>query len=135
VYYSTYGIGGHVDTIEPMTGRRRRRRHSAAFKAELVGACRRPGVSIAAVAMLHAVNANLLRRWVVEAEEQDGRARRSVKALASSGDAFIALPVAANVTADTPIRIEVRRGSLTVSVQWPSTGLHECAIWLREVLK
>jgi len=135
VYYSTYGVGGHVDTIEAMTGRRRRRRHSAAFKAELVGACRRPGVSIAAVAMSHAVNANLLRRWVVEAEEQDGRARSSVEALASPREGFIALPMAAKVAADTPIRIEVRRGTLTVSVQWPSTGLHECAIWLREVLK
>jgi transposase len=29
----------------------RRRRHSQAFKAEAVAACRQPGVSIAAVAM------------------------------------------------------------------------------------
>ena len=48
--------------------RRRRRRHSAEFKAEAVAACRQPGVSIAAVAMSRSVNANLLRRWVVEAE-------------------------------------------------------------------
>jgi transposase len=85
--------------------------------------------------MSYSVNANLLRRWVVEAEEQNGTVRGSVKALASSGDAFIALPVAPKAAADTPIRIEVRRGALTVSVQWPSTELHECAIWLREVLK
>jgi hypothetical protein len=32
------------------TGRRRRRIHSAHFKAEAVGACQQPGVSIAAVA-------------------------------------------------------------------------------------
>ena len=38
------------------------------FKAEAVAACRQPGVSIAAVAMSRSVNANLLRRWVVEAE-------------------------------------------------------------------
>src|ERR1700691_1929244 len=98
-----------------MTGRRRRRRHSAAFKAELVGACRRPGVSIAAVAMSHAVNANLLRRWGVGAEERSGGARSSVEALASPREGFIALPMAAKVAADTPIRIEVRRGTLTVS--------------------
>ena len=48
-------------------GRRRRRRHSAAFKAEAVTACRQPGVSIAAVALSRSLNANLLRRWVVEA--------------------------------------------------------------------
>ena len=28
--------------------------------------------------------------------------------------------------------IEVRRGSLAVSVQWPSSAMHECCIWLRE---
>ena len=48
--------------------RRRRRRHSAEFKAEAVAACCQPGVSIAAVALSRSVNANLLRRWVVEAE-------------------------------------------------------------------
>ena len=49
--------------------RRRRRKHSAEFKAKVVSACRKPGVSIAAVALANRLNANLLRRWVV-AEEQ-----------------------------------------------------------------
>jgi hypothetical protein len=35
----------------------------------------------------------------------------------------------------TPITVEVRRGTMTVSVQWPSSAVHECAMWLREVLK
>lgn len=48
--------------------RRRRRRYSAEFKAEAVTAWRQPGVSMAAVAMSRSLNANLLRRWVVEAE-------------------------------------------------------------------
>ena len=47
--------------------RRRRRRHSAEFKARVVAACRKSGVSIAAVALDHRLNANLLRRWVVTA--------------------------------------------------------------------
>jgi transposase len=126
--------GGHVDTFEQVEGRRRRR-HSEEFKAELVETCRRPGISIAAVAMSHSINANLLRRWVIEAKDQGGTRTGSVKALPSPGDGFIALPVAGKVAADTPIRIEVRRGNLAVSVQWPSTALHECVIWLREVLK
>ena len=49
-------------------GRRRRRRHSAAFRAEAVAACQHPGVSIAAVALARGLNANLLRRWVLQAE-------------------------------------------------------------------
>jgi transposase len=42
--------------------RRRRRTHSAEFKAKVVSACRQPGVSIAAVALANGLNANLLRR-------------------------------------------------------------------------
>ena len=48
--------------------RRRRRQHSAEFKAKVVAACRKPGVSIAAVALANRLNANLLRRWVVAEE-------------------------------------------------------------------
>ena len=48
--------------------RRRRRRHSAEFKAAVIEACKRPGVSIAAVALANGLNANLLRKWVQRAE-------------------------------------------------------------------
>ena len=57
--------------MEQGLGRRRRRVHSAEFKAEAVAASRKPGVSIAAVAMEHSINANLLRRWVIEAERAE----------------------------------------------------------------
>src|SRR5580698_7121353 len=50
------------------TGRRRRRRHSPAFKAEAVGACQQAGVSIAAVALARGLNANMLRDWMRKAE-------------------------------------------------------------------
>ena len=63
-----------TDRTEAM-GRQRRRRHSAAFKAESIAACRQPGVSIAAVAMSRSLNANLLRRWVVAAERQEAAPR------------------------------------------------------------
>jgi transposase-like protein len=49
-------------------GRWRRRRHSAIFKAEAVGACQQAGVSIAAVALARGLNANMLRDWVRKAE-------------------------------------------------------------------
>ena len=42
---------------------------SEEFKAKVVAAARKPGVSIAAIALANRLNANLLRRWVV-AEEQ-----------------------------------------------------------------
>lgn len=53
--------------ISPALPGCRRRRHSDAFKSEVVDACRRPGVSIAAVALANGLNANLVRRWMVEA--------------------------------------------------------------------
>jgi transposase len=117
-------------------GRRRRRRHSAQFKAEAVAACRKPGASIAAAALERSINANLLRRWVIEAERLDAGAVVPAKpAITAAAEGFVALPLRKQPVDDTPIRIEVRRGALTVSVQWPGSAMHECAIWLREVLK
>ena len=42
---------------------RRRREHSAEFKQELVGRSLQSGVSVAAIAMEHGINANLLFGW------------------------------------------------------------------------
>lgn len=55
------------EQIEP-SGRRRRRMHSPEFKAELVSHCQQAGVSVAAIAMEHGINPNLLRRWITEHE-------------------------------------------------------------------
>jgi transposase-like protein len=60
-----------VDTlVDARAKRRRRRRHSQQFKSEVVASCRQPGVSIAAVALANGLNANLLRRWVVSAQQR-----------------------------------------------------------------
>ena len=39
------------DSTDVVVGRRRRRKHSAEFKAQVVAACSMPGVSAAAMAM------------------------------------------------------------------------------------
>jgi transposase len=120
-------------------GRRRRRTYSAEFKADAVAACRKPGASTAAAALERSINANVLRRWIVEAERARG-ATASSRALppppgpAAKGS-FVALPMPPKAADTTPITVEVRRGTMTVSVQWPSSAVRECALWLREVLK
>ncbi len=43
-------------------------RYDAQAKAELVRRCGQPGVSVAAMALAHGVNANLLRRWIYLSE-------------------------------------------------------------------
>jgi transposase-like protein len=121
-------------------GRRRRRRHSAAFKAESVAACRQAGVSIAAVALSRSLNANLLRRWVVEAERA-GTMPVAVSAASeqstssASGSGFLPVAISGAAPSQAMIRIEVRRGSSTVSVEWPVSAARECALLLRELVR
>jgi transposase len=42
-----------------------RRTYTAAYKLDVVRRCSEPGASVAAVAMAHGINANLVRRWIV----------------------------------------------------------------------
>jgi transposase len=49
-----------------------RRRYDPGSKQRLVDACLQPGVSLAGLALLHGVNANLLRKWVSEYQRQQG---------------------------------------------------------------
>ena len=122
--------------MEHGRGRRRRRTHSAEFKAEAVAACRKPGTSIAGAALERSINANLLRRWVIEAERAEASLPKLAKPVAAiPAEGFLALPMPTQAADDTPIRIEVRRGNMTLSVQWPRSAMHECAVWLREVLR
>jgi transposase-like protein len=121
--------------------RRRRRTHSAEFKAQAVAACRTPGVSIAAVALEHRLNANLLRRWVVEEDRM-----REVGLIASGNGspapalvgnaAFIPveLPRPCEATAQE-IVIELRRGATLVKVNWPVEAAAACGSWLRALLR
>ena len=41
-----------------------RRTHSPEFKASVLAACRQPGASIAAVALAHGLNANVVHKWL-----------------------------------------------------------------------
>lgn len=90
---------------------------------------------MAAVAMAHGLNANLLRRWVHE------RAQPPADAVTVSEKpvGFIELPMPAPPAPPAPsteaIRIEVRRGSTTVAVTWPAGAADACAAWMRELLR
>jgi len=127
-----------VNTSE---GDRRRRHHSAEFKARVVAACRKPGVSIAAVALDHRLNANLLRRWVVTAERTEaadpGVARPAVLAASMpSTAAFLPVEVPRSLVATVPeIVIELRRGPTVVKVSWPVAAAAACGAWLGELLR
>jgi transposase len=123
-----------VNTTDRAMGlvRRRRRRHSVEFKAEAVAACLQPGISIAAVALARGLNANLLRRWVVEAERNGTVPVAATKAVQSEHH-FVPMSLGAAAT-DAVIRIELQRGSGTLVIQWPSSAAAECAALLRELM-
>ena len=138
---STSTLGGHVNTTIPeqaVNGRRRRRLHSDEFKANAVASCQ-PGMSMAAVAMANGINANLLRRWVHEAEaRRDGKeppalpAPKPVARTAAAGFVPEEIPTP---SAAADIRIELRRGATSVTVSWPTQAAAECAAWMRELLR
>ena len=109
----------------------RRRRHSAALKAQVLAECEHPGASIAAVAMAHGVNANLVHKWRARA------LKRQDIAMTAPEVSFVPVPLqAAALTAEvTELRIELRRGPVTATVSWPMASVAECAAWLREVLR
>ena len=66
----------------------RRRRLDPQAKLELVQACMQPGVSVARLALEHAVNANLLRKWIRDYERERNGAAAS-KASESQAPAFV----------------------------------------------
>ena len=138
---------GHMDTsgIE-LPSRRTRRRHAPEFREQVVQACRQPGVSIAAVALANGLNANMVRKWVIDAEARSGQATTSVlvrpaptsdKPTPSAPPSFLPLALPAPVAAvpGDEIRIELQRGATAIKVAWPSTAAADCAAWLRELLR
>ncbi|GAB3555282.1 hypothetical protein GCM10027343_43830 [Noviherbaspirillum agri] len=115
---------------------KRRRRHSPEFKQKVIQACLQPGVSIAAIALRHGLNANLLRRWVAAHEAREVPAPGHEPVLRPAAQ-FVPLPLQAPAVppALQDIVIELRRGAATVTVRWPGAAAAECASWLQGWLR
>ena len=112
-------------------------------KLGFVAEARQPHVSSASVALSHGLNANLLRRWIQDADPNYVGKRRQeslrINDTASSGMLPAFLPVNFPGEQPTPksvgqcIEIEVQKGSTTVKVKWPLQASHSCLAWLREI--
>jgi transposase len=114
--------------------------HGAEFKKAVIATCREPGVSVAAVAQAHGLNANLVRKWLVG---------RGVKRLESSAPApvisgtapaipFVPVQLPAPARAQhgesgEDIQIELTRGEAKLTVRWPAAQASTCASWLGEL--
>jgi len=114
----------------------KRQFYSPELKLQVVQTCAQPGASIAGVALLHGINTNIVHRWIRE---------HSQGTLVMQPQAFVPVtlspkpePVVTKpeVVAATPeIRMELRRGTSSATVMWPSELAGDCGAWLREWLR
>ena len=94
------------------TNRTGRRTYALEFKRTVVEACAVPGTSLAAVALAHGINANLVRRWVVR---ERGRRASSV---AQVPTALLPVTVVAKeVAADLPREKRVPASAGTIELE------------------
>jgi len=124
-----------------------RREYSAEFKASVLEQSRRPGASLAGVALAHAINPNMVHRWI-----REERQRLELAELQRGAAAFLPVQLPqAPVTQSSPvprvvppvdpsdvgqdIRVEIQRASGKVTVTWPVQSARDCGIWLREWLR
>ena len=131
----------NTNIAHPPAGRQRRR-HSPEFRASVIQACLQPGVSIAAVALANGLNANMVRKWIIEERKRSVPAQAHPSRPVSVPDhgsppalAFVPLALPAPPATSGAIQIELRRGEATVSVSWPLSAAAECAQLLRELLR
>jgi transposase len=133
-----------------MQPKSQRRVHGAEFKAQVLAECQEPGASVAAVALAHSLNVNLVRKWLVgRGIKRTGLAApRTVTCVppaagepASASLQFfpVGLAPAAAAPDEGPARsvsdihVELTRGGTQLCVRWPSTEAASCAAWLREL--
>ena len=120
------------------------RTYTRQFKAELVAAAKQPGASIAALALQHGMNANVLHRWLKE-HEQD--ARHQLISLSSSGESLATSSVPAFIPIKLPtatatyeptacdIKVELRKGAVSMTLTWPASAVGDLAQWTAAILK
>ncbi len=100
---------------------RQRKSYPKSFKAQVVHECEQPGVSVAAIAMRHGINANVVRRWIPLYRDQQ------VAAL----PAFIPLKVEQKRKTEALAIIELALGQQALTVTWPASDPEGCARFIR----
>ena len=102
---------------------KQRRRHGAAFKAQVLGACAEPGATVAAVALSFGLNDNLVRQW--RRGRGAGLAPSPAGVPVEGAREFVEFSLLGLSTAAAPsrsaassetIRLDFKRGALGVSV-------------------
>lgn len=128
--------------ISRYPNRRTHRTYAPEFKAELVRACEQPGASIAALAAQQGMNANVLHRWLKEHQRSGCHqlAKPCMPTITETpppAPAFIALalPPVTAVHKEQEIKVELRKGALSMTVTWPLRATADLASWTAALLK
>ena len=123
-----------MDTSAPeLPGRRLRRKYSTEFRAQVIEAASQPGVSVAAIALANGLNANLLRRWITMAHGRE-MMMGSVTGTSQVVQGFVPLATP-SPGSERDVRIELSRGTRSITVSWPVSAAGACALWVREVMR
>ncbi len=112
--------------------RRTRRRHDLEFKRQLIEACQEPGVSVAAIALANGLNTNMLRKWIRDHQVESAPGQAEPK-LGVESSTLVSVAVVPKVTPGE-IRIDVRRGVVTMQMAWPVDAVASLGPCLRELL-
>lgn len=102
-----------------------RRQYSAEVKAQVLAECAQRGASVASVAMSHGINANVVHKW---------RRLAGAPPMPIASFVPVAMP-APGCAAPTDIRMELRRGAISMTITWPLAAAGDCAAWIRELLR
>ena len=112
----------------------KRRRFTPDFKYKIVAACKEPGASVARIAREHDLNANLVHKWIRQA---------NANTLTAIAPAFVALPVnSAQVSRSSSssgkgecIHLEIPFRQQSIKVRWLVSKSDRCLALLRELLQ
>lgn len=109
---------------------RRRRSYTAEFKQRVVALCQ-PGVSVSEIALTHGLNANLLRRWI------DQHQNELPAPVSSELSKLVAVQVdlPAEPSVSDTIEVSLHKNSTHINIRWPGNQAQACANWLSAWLK
>src|SRR6218665_3270250 len=129
---------------------RARRVHDAQMKSRVLAECGLPGASVAAIALAHGLNANVVHKWrrghglkraALKADPPTGASAAvalAAQALAKAADGVGApqAPAAPAQPTDAGVlEVQLPRSANQVAVRWPVTQAAQCTQWLRELTR
>ena len=107
-----------------------RRRDSLELKAQMMSECEAPDASVAKVAMLHGINANVVHGWRKLTRGSGGTA------IVPREFVPVSLEAAPAQSAEgRGIEVELRRGAVSMKITWPQAATADFAAWTRELLR